>query len=199
MSKPRELPPNAAAKTIEVEDLIRACLRGEDSAWRLFLERYGDLVFSVPLKMGLSHSDAEEVFQVTVLALVERLGTLNDPRRIVAWICEVTRRQTLYYLRKRSRESFGEDGAFDAAPDASPGALEAFESLEASQVVHDALAKISPRCRDLLTALYLADPAPGYKEIAASLEIPIGSIGPTRARCLKTLQTLLAATGYDGA
>ncbi len=196
MAKPSELPPRAARATIEPEDLIRACIRGEDSAWRLFLERYGDLIFSVPLKMGLSHSDAEEVFQVTVLALVERLGTLNDPRRIVAWICEVTRRQTLYYLRKRSRESFGDDEAFDAATDASPGAHEAFESLEASQVVHEALAKISSRCRDLLTALYLSDPAPAYKQIAESLEIPIGSIGPTRARCLKALQGHLTTTGY---
>ncbi|MFN0149172.1 MAG: RNA polymerase sigma factor [bacterium] len=199
MSKPKEFPPKAASTAAEAEDLIRSCLRGEDSAWRLFLERYGDLVFSVPLKMGLPHSDAEEVFQITVLALVERLGTLNDPRRIVAWICEVARRQTLYYLRKRSRESLGEDEAFDAAADASPGAHEAFESLEASQVVRDALAKISPRCRDLLTALYLADPAPAYKEIAESLEIPMGSIGPTRARCLKSLQTLLASTGYGDA
>jgi len=198
MSSRSELPPREARTSIDPEDLIRACIRGEDSAWRRFLERYGDLIFSVPLKMGLSHSDAEEVFQVTVLALFERLGTLNDPRRIVAWICEVTRRQTLYYLRKRKRESFGDDDAFDTAADASPGAHETFESLQSSQVVHDALAEISPRCRDLLTALYLADPAPAYKEIAESLEIPIGSIGPTRARCLKALQGHLAAMGYDG-
>jgi RNA polymerase sigma factor (sigma-70 family) len=175
------------------EDLLRACVRGEDPAWRLFLERYGDLISSVPLTMGATRADAEEIFQNTVPAIVERLGTLRDPARIVAWICEIARRQTLYDFRKRRREALGEDDALISEPDPTAGSDALLESLQAGQLIKNSLLSIQSRCRDLSKSLYLDDPTPAYKEIAASLGIPIGSIGPTRARCLKALREALAS------
>ena len=196
MPQHEKIPAKTGARDRSAEDLVRACARGEDAAWRLFLDRYGDLIYSVPLKMGVSRSDAEEVFQSSVLAMYQRLGTLRDANRLVAWICELARRQTLYYLRKRSRETLEEDESFGERPDSSPRVDEAILSLEESQLVREALSGLGPRCRELLTLLYLTDPVLAYKELAESLDIPIGSIGPTRARCLKSLRAGLAARGY---
>jgi len=185
-----------AARALPPDDLLRACLRGEDAAWRLFLERYGDLMYSVPLRMGVRRSDAEEIFQTTLVAIYQRLGTLKDPGRLVNWISEIARRKTLYYLRKRSREvSESEEGLPDTA-DQAPLALQAMESLEASQVVHESLLGLAPRCREMIVALYLSDPPMSYKALAERYHIAIGTVGPTRAHCLKALRAALVARGY---
>jgi RNA polymerase sigma factor (sigma-70 family) len=190
------MPSEQPARALPPDDLLRACLRGEDAAWRLFLERYGDLMYSVPLKMGVRRSDAEEIFQTTLVAIYQRLGTLKDPARLVNWISEIARRQTLYYLRKRSREvAESEEGLPDTA-DRAPLALQSMESLEASQVVHEALLGLAPRCRELIVALYLTDPPSSYKALAQRYGIAIGTVGPTRAHCLKALRAALAARGY---
>lgn len=183
-------------RALAPDDLLRACLRGEDAAWRIFLERYGDLIYSVPLKMGVRRSDAEEIFQNALLAIYRRLGTLRDPGRIVNWVSEIARRQTLYYLRKRTHEAAEPAEGLPEMVDEAPLPQEALESLEASQVIREGLLDLSPRCRDLLTALYLADAAPSYKEIAERYGIAIGTVGPTRAHCLKALRAALVERGY---
>ncbi len=186
----------ASEPALSLDNLLRACVRGEDVAWRLFLERYGDLIYSIPLKMGVRRSDAEEIFQNAVVAIYQRLSTLRDPARIVNWVSEIARRQTLYYLRKRSREVAKPADGLPQSADRAPLAAEVLESLEASQAVREALLDLSPRCRDLLTALYLTDEAPSYKALAATYGIAIGTVGPTRAHCLKALRAALAGRGY---
>src|SRR5262245_58275463 len=183
--------------TPSTEDLLRACLLGDNTAWRLFLERYGNLIYSCSVKMGVSRSDAEEVFQRSVLAILRKLETLRDPERIIPWITEIVRRQTLYFLRSRVREiPYGGNGPLESA-DPAPLAGEALQSLEASQLIREVLVEMDPRCRKLLQTLYMTDPVPAYKEIADNLGMPIGSVGPTRIRCLKRLRRALVARGYS--
>lgn len=180
-------------------ELIRACLAGDESAWSAFVDRYGDLMYTVALRTGAARDAADDVFSASLLAVYEKLGSLRDREKIVPWLAEVVRRQTLYYLRKRRPEvATGEEGVPDVE-DRSPLPDEVMASLERGQLLRDALAGLRPRCRELLTALYLADPLPtSYQEIADELGIPVGSIGPTRARCLAALGEQLQAQGYRG-
>lgn len=187
----------ADATPLSRDDLLRSCLRGDDAAWRLFLERYGDLIYSVALRTGASHSDAEEVFQNAVLAIYESIGRLKDPEKIVPWIAGLTRRQALFYFRKRSREVAEPADGLPESADPAPLPEEALTSLERGQILRDALGDLRARCRDLLTSLYLADPAPSYDEVAERLGIPVGSIGPTRARCLEGLRVALETRRWD--
>jgi RNA polymerase sigma factor (sigma-70 family) len=171
-------------------------LRGEEAAWRAFLDRYGRLITSVILRSGASLSDAEEVYQNSVQAIFEGLGKLNDPTKIVAWVAGVARRQTFYFLRSRARETVESQEAMAELVDPSPLAEQDLEGLERSQLLLEALDSLRPRCRDLLKALYLSDSEASYKTIEKELGVPYGSIGPTRARCLEALREALLERGY---
>jgi RNA polymerase sigma factor (sigma-70 family) len=197
--KPASGPGSAASVApLAHEDLLRGCLRGEDRAWRFFLERYGRLITTVILRSGASMSDAEEVYQNTVQAIFQGLGRLQDSGKIVPWIAAIARRQTYFFLRSRSRETTETTDAMADFRDPAPLATEEMESLERSQTVLEALTSLRPRCRDLLTALYLDESEASYKSIEKTLGVPYGSIGPTRARCLDALREALIARGYRG-
>lgn len=181
------------------EDLLRGCLRGEDRAWRLFLERYGRLITTVILRGGASLSDADEVYQNTVQAIFQGLGRLHDPERIVSWIAGIARRQTYFFLRSRSRQTIEPVETMAEFLDPAPLPADELESLQRSQILLEALTSLRPRCRDLLTALYLDEGGEAsYKSIEKTLGVPYGSIGPTRARCLDALREALIAQGYRG-
>jgi RNA polymerase sigma factor (sigma-70 family) len=175
---------------------VRGCLRGEDRAWRVFLECYGRLITTVILRSGASMSDAEEVYQNTVQAIFQGLARLQDSAKIVSWIAGIARRQTYYYLRSRSRETIETTDAMADLHDPAPLPPDEMELLQRSQVVLEALTSLRPRCRDLLTALYLDEREASYKAIEKTLGVPYGSIGPTRARCLDALREALIARGY---
>ncbi len=183
------------ATPVDVRELLDRCIAGEEVAWAELLDRYGDLVYSVALRTGASRSDAEEIFQTTVLAIYQGLRTVREPDRLVSWIAGVARRQTLTFFRKRAREVEEGDGLPDGA---DPDALsdDVLNSLERAQHVQDALATLRERCQDLIRALYLREPPADYETISAETGIPIGSIGPTRARCLDALRTSLEDGGW---
>jgi RNA polymerase sigma factor (sigma-70 family) len=187
---------SAAQLSLSPEDLVRGCLRGEDRAWRLFLERYGRLITTVIVRSGASMSDAEEVYQNTVQAIFLGLARLQDSGKIVSWIAGIARRQTYFFLRSRSRETIETTDAMADFHDPAPLPTDELESLQRSQLVLEALKSLRPRCRDLLTALYLDESEASYKEVEKTLGVPYGSIGPTRARCLDALREALIARGY---
>ncbi len=181
-----------------VEDLVAACLDGQNAAWGEFLRRYGNLLYSSILKSGCAYGDADEVFQLTVVALYEKLGTLRDVSRLVPWLVSVSRRQALYYMRKRRPEvTLDDPDTGSEVVDVTALASDVLEALQRGQLLHEALDDIRPRCRDLLRALYIADPPLAYQDVVEQLGIPIGSIGPTRARCLESLRAALELRGYE--
>ncbi len=167
--------------------LLRACRSGDRKAWQTLLDRYERLVYSIPLNFGLSHTDADDVVQTTFAALVRSLDSITDEDRLGAWLGTVARRQTWRLVERRRRETPTDDDKLDRATTEDGAA----ERVEALQWVHQGLVKMDDRCRNLLTALYFDDVAPSYAQVAIDFDIPLGSIGPTRARCLEKMRSIL--------
>lgn len=188
--------------------LVRACLDHRQGAWEEFLERYGNLIYSTILKIGLPESDAEEAFQNSVVAIYRQLPRLRDHAKLLAWIIGISHRQAVNRIRSRSRESLlpeiddtiiSDSRAVwgDAAPDdEAPADLRA--RLQGAQQTRETLAALPERCRRLLTMLFLEDPPPDYQEIRRREGIPVGSIGPTRARCLDKARKIFLDRGWAG-
>jgi RNA polymerase sigma factor (sigma-70 family) len=176
-------------------DLIRRCKQGSAGAWQQVLNKYERLVYSIPLRYGLSRDDAADIAQNTFTILIESLDTLSEDSRLGAWLATVARRHTWRLLERNRREipSEGLDGANLAARAVLIGKSDAdtIEHWELTELLETGLSRIGERCRELLLALYFQPELSSYAEVAASLDMPIGSIGPTRARCLKRLRQVL--------
>ncbi|HJT29102.1 MAG TPA: sigma-70 family RNA polymerase sigma factor [Pyrinomonadaceae bacterium] len=176
------------------KELLIACRQGSESSWASLVERYQRLVYAVPRRAGLNEDQASEVFQEVFVTLFEKMNEINEPDRLHAWLVTTARRKTWRWLSKdRSRQSAHTDEDDEALVviDDSPLPDETLVRLEEQYRIRKALAGLDPRCQKLLTMLYYQAEPPSYSEIAAILGTPEGSIGPTRARCLKKLLKLL--------
>jgi RNA polymerase sigma factor (sigma-70 family) len=176
------------------KELLLSCRQGNESSWAALVDRYQRLVYAVPRRAGLNEDQAGEVFQEVFCTLFEKMNEINEPDRLHAWLVTTARRKTWRLLSKeRSRQSIqtGEDDEALVVVDESPLPDETLVRLEEQHRVRTALASLDERCQQLLSMLYYEAEPPPYSEIAAMLGMPEGSIGPTRARCLKKLLKLL--------
>ena len=173
------------------EDLVSACRSGDAQAWDQLVRRYQRLIYTVPLRFGLSEEDAGDVFQQTCLRLCEHLDALRDPSRLDAWLVSTSRRLSLDALNGRRRGQMAA-AASPLAHAAHEDAVEnGLEVLEEQQRIRRAVMRLAPRCRALVYHLFYDPAEPSYAEIAAALGMPKGSIGPVRARCFAKLKALL--------
>jgi RNA polymerase sigma factor (sigma-70 family) len=170
------------------------CRRGDPAAWETLVGRYERLVFALARGYGLDSHAAADVAQSVFAVLLGSLDRLWPDTRMAAWLGTVARRHIWRLLHHRSREPLLGDGV-------PPTDLEpASEDRHATRSwVSEALLRLDGRCRELVEALYLRPDEPSYAQIAADLGMPIGSIGPTRSRCLERLRRLLEASDRDGA
>src|SRR4051794_12438673 len=160
----------------EVAELVRAAAQGDQVAWDELVDRYNGLVWSVARSHRLSHVDASDVVQTTWLRLVEHLGRLQDPERVGAWLATTARRESLRTLRLSARLLPTEE-----LPEAATGAGRdaALRAQERARALGQAFGGLPERCQSLLRIL-VGEPPPSYEEIGAALDMPVGSIGPTR-------------------
>lgn len=165
-------------------DLLDRCRRGDPRAWRQLLEDYDRLVFSIPLRYGLSREDAADISQLTFTELLQSLDVLRDDERLVGWLATVARRQSWRLLEGRRRESTVPEPPEAVEPDPT-------DTWTRDEWLYAGLLSLDERCQELLIALYLSDKSSSYADIARRLGRPIGSIGPTRARCLERLRSVL--------
>jgi len=189
----------AEAMSQSDEDLLRACRRGDAAAWETLLRRYQRLVYAVPRRAGLSEDAAADVFQEVFTTLLENVEKIEQPSRLHAWLVTTARRKTWVVIkRSRSTQSLAGDDEEDEAssiPDEQLLPDEVLTRLEEQHIVRAALTELDERCGRLLTMLFNSEEPPPYSEIAAALGTPEGSIGPTRARCLKKLLGVLKKSG----
>ncbi len=174
-------------------ELVRACLDGKELAWKELVARYSRLVYSIPLRYGLSPSDADDVFQNVFLIVHRRLHTLKHQDLRAPWLITVTHREAQRLGKKLP--SFAE--LDDTLSDGADPPQDLVERWERQHLVHQALAQMEPRCRDILTTLFLDSTPTSYETLSARLGITVGSIGPTRARCFKKLRAILLAMGVE--
>ena len=172
----------------ELPELVAAALAGNRSAWDTLVARFGPLITSVTRRFGMSPSDADDVRQTVWLHLVGHLAGLREPRALPGWIATTARRETLRVLSGRRRVEPVDpqtDTRLDTVTTDEPDAN--LLRAERRHAVHAGLAELHAPQRDLLQ-LTVVDTDITYRQISQRLGIPIGSIGPTRARCLRKLR-----------
>jgi RNA polymerase sigma factor (sigma-70 family) len=187
------------ASTDDDATLVARCRQGDGSAWQALVQRYQRLVYAIVRRMGDDEHAAADVFQTVFSRLLQHLPKLTEPDRLQAWIVTTAKREALLQRRRAQRtvsmHRQGEDGqaAADWEPaDDADGPEQQLDDLQQLHAVRLALDKLDPRCRDLLNLLFTdADLRVPYEEVARRLGVPVGSIGPTRARCLGKLRGLL--------
>jgi RNA polymerase sigma factor (sigma-70 family) len=176
--------------------LIIACRRGDERAWETLVARYDRLVFSIARRHGLSIDDAADVTQTVFVILLQSIDRLSDDVNLGGWLTTVTRRHSWRTLARRGRELPGEkEDVAESSVLLGRQSSDPIDRWETLQAVHKALNRLSERCRQLLLALYFDPAKPSYAEVSARLNMPVGSIGPTRARCLAKLKALLEEEG----
>jgi RNA polymerase sigma factor (sigma-70 family) len=175
----------------DVALLVKRAANGEQAAWDAIVARYNSFLWSVARGYRLDRADAADAVQVAWLRLVEHLPRLRDPERLGAWLATTVRRECLLALKSRGRRGQPvDDVVLAGVPDAGPPVDNALIAKETASELWQAFEQLQPRCQTLLRVL-MADPAPSYQDVSAALEMPVGSIGPTRARCLDRLRTML--------
>ena len=173
-------------------ELVAGCARGDARSWRDLVTRYRRLVYGIPRALGLQPADADEVFQHTFSELVRALPRLRDVNRLAGWLATVAHRESIRVRRGdrrrlRLEESVVNEGLFMNAPE---GADAAIKRLYEREQLASALNELGEPCRRLLLARFAEPPMP-YEELAVELGLAIGSLGPTRARCLGRLRAKL--------
>lgn len=175
-------------------DLVAAAAGGDGTAWSELVNRYAGLVWSVARGFRLGPSDAADVSQSVWLRLVESLGSVRDPARLAGWLATTTRRESLRLLQRAGREHV-DDQVVEAVVTTRGDAAAPPEShvltAEGNRELWAAVRSLSERCRRLLRT-YAYAPELSYAELAAALDMPVGSLGPTRGRCLEQLKTALS-------
>lgn len=179
-------------------ELLSACRNGDESSWEALVDRYQRLIYTIPRRAGLNQDQASEVFQDVFVTLLQKIDDINDPDRLHAWLVTAARRKTWRLLSKerlwKGVEANDEDdgeGSLNLVVDENPLPDEVLLRLEEQHRVRTAVAELDERCQKLLTLLYYQNEPPSYAEIADAFGTSEGSIGPTRARCLKKLLRLL--------
>jgi RNA polymerase sigma factor (sigma-70 family) len=177
--------------------LIEVCLEGNGQAWETLIVRYQRLIYSIALRYGLPEHDANDVFQNVSLLLWENLGRVRERSRLGAWLVITTRRECWRLFRQRKQSGTIPDVVvLDENFSAGIPSEDEFLALELQSQIRAAIGALESPCQELLTLLFYVEPRPAYSDIAQSLTLPEGSIGPTRARCLGKMMKILEDMGF---
>lgn len=200
MNAPEPSRPMPAAASSPNEDaaLFAGLVEREPQAWARLIERFGPLVKTVALRAGARGPDLDDVLQATWATLLKHAPAIEKPASLSSWIATTAAREAWRQKQRRQQlEGAGEARARALGrPDLeSPEPELDLIALERAQALRDALARLGERCRELLEALFLAQEPPAYADLARRLGVPIGSLGPTRARCLAKLEALVRERG----
>ena len=183
--------PEQNFETAKIAGWVRAAAAGDRRAWERLVEQYARLIWSITADFKLADSDAADVAQTTWLRLLEHIDRIEYPDRVGSWLAATARNECLRNLAARKRVVLARDDEVLTDVVASgPGVDERILADERDQVVRDALSRL-PKRWQLLLEMLMADPPTSYADISDELGLPVGSIGPTRGRCLAQLRVLL--------
>jgi RNA polymerase sigma factor (sigma-70 family) len=185
---------SADVASLDVARLVRRASTGDKSAWERLVDQYNRLIWSITREFKLVESDAADVVQTTWMRLIEHIDRLQHPERVGSWLAATARNECLRCLAARKRVVLAhEDVTLEGVAENEPEVDEALLAAERAAIVRAAMTQLPGRWQRLMEML-MADPPVPYATISDELGLPIGSIGPTRARCLARLRVLLEAS-----
>jgi RNA polymerase sigma factor (sigma-70 family) len=178
------------------ERLVSECLKGNEQAWSALIDKYKNLIYSIPVKLGM-YDDAADIFQAVCADLLTDLPRLREPKALPKWLMQACYHRCLQH-QKRNERQVALDGATGelVVPDEQPLPEELLAQLQKEQMVRDAMLELNPRCERLVRMLFFEAPARPYGEIAKELDLATGSIGFIRGRCLSKLRKQLEKMGF---
>jgi RNA polymerase sigma factor (sigma-70 family) len=189
---------SSAARTTEWSDeqLVRGCLKGNEEAWFGLIDKYKNLIYSIPVKYRTPSDDANEIFQQVCFELLTALPHLREVKSLGAWLITITSHKCADWRRREQRYQPMDDNRADEIPALSKAPDTLLLEVEREQILREALPQIAPRCRVLIQMLFFDNPAVPYEQVAAGLGLARGSIGFIRMRCLRQLRRLLEQKGF---
>jgi RNA polymerase sigma factor (sigma-70 family) len=164
---------------------------GDDGAWKEFIQVFSRFVPLVAGRLGLTAEEKEEVLQEMTLTAYRSIRNLRDPERLSSWTYTIARRAAITMWRSKKRHpssEHDEEAEFDRLPSGEPSVDTILIDHEESRRLREAVATLRPLCRGLIDDLFLKEPRRSYQEVSQERGMPMGSIGPTLARCLQTLR-----------
>jgi RNA polymerase sigma factor (sigma-70 family) len=184
-------------RSASVGALVERARDGHAGAWEELVSRFGGMIIATGRRYRLTSADVAELQQTTWLRLVENLHRIEQPERVGGWLATTARRESLQLLRRAAKYHAGADQMLANMPDKHLPEPDARPIAEERDVVlRAAWGRLKPRCQQLLSLLMTDDPL-GYKDLSKLLVMPVGSIGPTRARCLEHLRRLVEEEGLS--
>ena len=178
--------------------LVRACLDGNDAAWSALIDKYKNLIYSIPFKYGASPEDAADIFQAVCVELFSELSKVRKTAALKGWIITVTAHQSYQWKRKHLKRLGHEQPDDDVGARGADVAIppDVADEAEREQMLRDATRRLPPRCQEMIRLLFYTEPPLPYREVARRLGLATGSIGFIRGRCLQRLQKMLRAMGF---
>ena len=180
------------------ERLIKACLKDDPEAWAALIDKYKNLIYSIPIKLGM-YQDAADIFQAVCVDLLSELPGLREPRALPKWLIQTCYHKCLHHQRAFGRHVELEPEDAEKPRDGSDPALpdHMLVQLEQEQMVRDAVSEMSDRCERMIRMLFFETPSRPYDEVAKELGLATGSIGFIRGRCLAQLKKQLEKKGFS--
>lgn len=179
--------------------LIALCRKGDQQAWTDLIHKYKNLIYSIPIKLGM-YEDAADIFQSVCLDLLSDLNKLREPKALPKWLMQVSYHKCLEHRTRAKKQVPLEDEDADNLPaDDCLSSLpeEMLAQLQSEQMVRDVVSALPARCARMVRMLFYDSPPRPYQEIAQELGIATGSIGFIRGRCLIRLRKQLEKMGFQ--
>ncbi len=180
-------------RNARVAELVRAARQGSEDALGQIVTELSPLLWHVARAAGLSSGGAEDVLQTVWMRLVTHLDDIHTSAALTGWLVTTTRREAWRVRAAERRELPADQELLAEVPDRGPGSEEQVIVDDQRRALWVAIGRLSARCQELLRIIAFA-PRPDYAAVAAELGMPIGSVGPTRGRCLAKLRALLASS-----
>ena len=179
------------------EQLVSECLKGNQEAWSALIDKYKNLIYSIPIKLRM-YEDASDIFQAVCVDLLAGLPKLRDPKALPKWLMQACYHKCLQYRRRSGKHGplTNDDGEELQLVSEDPLPERMLAELEQEQMVRDAILELNPRCEQMVRMLFFENPPRSYEEVARELKLATGSIGFIRGRCLQKLRKHLEKLGF---
>ena len=179
------------------DKLIKNCLNGDPEAWAALIDKYKNLIYSIPIKLGM-YQDAADIFQAVCVDLLLELPRLREHRALPKWLMQACYHKCVHYRRSAGRLVELEPEVAERPHDNSDHELpdSMLVQLEQEQSLRDAISEMPERCERMIQMLFFETPSRPYEEVAQELGLAIGSIGFIRGRCLAQLKKRLEKRGF---